>query len=264
MDKSRKNVSDFSEAVVPSIQIIGCTISLINQSAAVDGESHLLQHVSPSGVKSTSQWLSWQPEAAPANATAVSVSSQSTKIAPRAEDTVEQDRTPAITHPVRTMAPAVEQTNPIMSPNSHTTDPYPIPEPITTEATPTTTKAVLTSTDQYDTTSFDDSVKTQRMSSAWIDTTSSDSRSTKTDPSRTSRFTFSENLQTSSSTYNGTNFAPPQDPNSKPEPPEQWRWRRRKHRRKKTHAYISGTSKFQSRSQQWRKFTTRYKSCARK
>lgn len=58
MDKSRKNVSDFSEAVVPSIQIIGCTISLINQSAAVDGESHLLQHVSPSGVKSTSQWLS--------------------------------------------------------------------------------------------------------------------------------------------------------------------------------------------------------------
>lgn len=59
MDQSRKNVDNFSETVVYSIQIIGCTISLINQSAAVDAESHLLQHVSPSGVKSTSQWSSW-------------------------------------------------------------------------------------------------------------------------------------------------------------------------------------------------------------
>ncbi|KAK0477627.1 hypothetical protein IW261DRAFT_1420912 [Armillaria novae-zelandiae] len=219
MDQSRKNVSDFSETVVPSIQIIGCTISLINQSAAVDAESHLLQHVSPSGVKSTSQWLSWQPEAAPANATAVSVSSQSTKIAPRAEDTVEQDRTPAITHPVRTTTPAAERTDSITSLNSHTTDPYPMPGPITTEATPTTTEAAPTSTDQYDTASFDDSVMTQRTASAWIHTTSSDSRSTKTVLSRTPRTTFSEDLQTSSSTYNGTRFVPAQDPNPKPEPP---------------------------------------------
>ncbi|KAK0186985.1 hypothetical protein F5146DRAFT_1141839 [Armillaria mellea] len=105
-----ENVNSFSETTVYSDQIIGCTISLLNQSAAVDAESHLLQHVSPSGVKNTSQWSSWHPEVAPANATTVSAPLQSTKIAPRAEDTsppAEQDPAtpiadgPSIDHPRR-------------------------------------------------------------------------------------------------------------------------------------------------------------------
>ncbi|KAK0433722.1 hypothetical protein EV421DRAFT_1378551 [Armillaria borealis] len=219
MDQSQKNVDNFGETVVYSIQIIGCTISLINQSAAVDAESHLLQHVSPSGVKSTSQWSSWQPETAPVNATTVSVSLQNTKIAPRAEDT--SPPAPTIADPVTATTLAAERTDPIISPNNPTTDPHPMPRPITTEATPTTTEAAPTSTEQYNTTSIVDSMIALKTttSSAWIDTTTSDSSSTKTDPPRTSRPTFSEDLQTSTSTYNGASFAPLQDPSPKPAPP---------------------------------------------
>ncbi|KAK0444998.1 uncharacterized protein EV420DRAFT_979905 [Desarmillaria tabescens] len=87
IDQSRMNASNFSESAVYSMQIIGCTISLINQSAAIDAESHLLQHVSPSGVKNTSQWSSWQPGSIPAKVSTVSALSQSTKITGRAEET---------------------------------------------------------------------------------------------------------------------------------------------------------------------------------
>ncbi|PBK88743.1 hypothetical protein ARMGADRAFT_355987 [Armillaria gallica] len=208
MDRSRKNVNNSSETEVYSIQIIGCTISLINQSAAVDAESHLLQHVSPLGVKNASQWSSWQPDVVPAKATTVSVSSQSATIAVRAEEITppaeQQDATPTIADPPMTT------TDPTTSANNPTVDPYPTPGPTTTKAA-----------ERYGTISIDDFTMTQptTTSSAWIDTTTSDSSSTTTDPPLTSGPTSSEDLQTSTSTYNGASFAAPQGPSPKPAPP---------------------------------------------
>ncbi|KAK0200465.1 hypothetical protein DFS33DRAFT_158641 [Desarmillaria ectypa] len=215
IDQSRMNVSNFSETAVYSMQIIGCTISLINQSAAIDAESHLLQHVLPSGMKNTSQWSAWQPDAVPAKATTVSASSQSTKIAGRAEETsTEQyDLSSPIADPV-TMASA-EWTDPTISePNNPTTNPYPTPGSTTTEATPP-------STEQYGTTSIDDSMMTQTttVGSEWIDTATSDSSSLTTDPPVIPGTTSSKDLQTSSFSYSGASFAAPQNPNPTPADP---------------------------------------------
>ncbi|KAK0445046.1 uncharacterized protein EV420DRAFT_1721221 [Desarmillaria tabescens] len=69
MDSSRKNVSYFDEAIVYTMQVIGCTVTLINQTATVDAQSHLLQRIYPSGRKISSTWSQWNPETVPANAT---------------------------------------------------------------------------------------------------------------------------------------------------------------------------------------------------
>ncbi|KAK0502541.1 hypothetical protein EDD18DRAFT_1458709 [Armillaria luteobubalina] len=65
---SRKNVSYFDEATVYTMQVISCTITLINRMVVVDAQSHLLKHVYPSGRKTSSTWSQWNPEMIPANA----------------------------------------------------------------------------------------------------------------------------------------------------------------------------------------------------
>ncbi|KAK0445037.1 uncharacterized protein EV420DRAFT_1648554 [Desarmillaria tabescens] len=47
----------------------GCTVTLINQTAVVDAQSHLLQRVYPPGRKTSSTWSQWNPQTIPANAT---------------------------------------------------------------------------------------------------------------------------------------------------------------------------------------------------
>ncbi|KAK0477569.1 hypothetical protein IW261DRAFT_1632962, partial [Armillaria novae-zelandiae] len=63
-----KNVNYFDEATVYTMQVIGCTITLINQTAVVDAQTHLLKRVYPSGRKTSSTWSQWNPETIPANA----------------------------------------------------------------------------------------------------------------------------------------------------------------------------------------------------
>ncbi|KAK0502545.1 hypothetical protein EDD18DRAFT_1347163 [Armillaria luteobubalina] len=63
------NISYFNEATVYTMQVISCTVTLINQTAIVDAQSHLLQCVYPVGWKMSSTWSQWNPETIPANMT---------------------------------------------------------------------------------------------------------------------------------------------------------------------------------------------------
>ncbi|KAK0485361.1 hypothetical protein EDD18DRAFT_1111509 [Armillaria luteobubalina] len=63
------NISYFNEATVYTMQVISCTVTLINQTAIVDAQSHLLQCVYPVGWKMSSTWSQWNPETIPANTT---------------------------------------------------------------------------------------------------------------------------------------------------------------------------------------------------
>ncbi|KAK0436002.1 hypothetical protein EV421DRAFT_1147129 [Armillaria borealis] len=87
MDTSRRNVSYFDEATVYTMQVIGCTVTLINQTAVVDAQSHLLQRVYPLGRKTSSTWSQWNPETIPANATVSSSPQGTTTIYARSEPT---------------------------------------------------------------------------------------------------------------------------------------------------------------------------------
>ncbi|KAK0477568.1 hypothetical protein IW261DRAFT_266361 [Armillaria novae-zelandiae] len=81
------NVSYFDEATVYTMQVIGCTVTLINQTAVVDAQSHLLQRVYPLGRKTSSIWSQWNPETIPANATVSSSPQGTTTIYARSEPT---------------------------------------------------------------------------------------------------------------------------------------------------------------------------------
>jgi hypothetical protein len=54
-------------AQVSQISIIGCTLSIINQSAVVDAKTKRLISVQPVAIKTTSEWRIWEPLSAPNN-----------------------------------------------------------------------------------------------------------------------------------------------------------------------------------------------------
>ncbi|KAK0200509.1 hypothetical protein DFS33DRAFT_1397253 [Desarmillaria ectypa] len=87
MDASRRNVSYFDDATVYTMQVIGCTVTLINQTAVVDAQSHLLQRVYPLGRKTSSTWSQWNPETIPTNATVSSSPQGTTTVYARSEPT---------------------------------------------------------------------------------------------------------------------------------------------------------------------------------
>ncbi|KAK0216578.1 hypothetical protein EDD85DRAFT_942889 [Armillaria nabsnona] len=87
MDASRRNISYFDEATVYTMQVIGCTVTLINQTAIVDAQSHLLQRIYPLGRKTSSTWSQWNPETIPTNATVSSSPQGTTTIYARSEPT---------------------------------------------------------------------------------------------------------------------------------------------------------------------------------
>ncbi|KAK0494038.1 hypothetical protein EDD18DRAFT_1403012 [Armillaria luteobubalina] len=87
MNASRENVGYFNETTVYTMQIIGCTVTQINQSAVVDAQTHLLKRIYPSGHKTTSTWAKWVPETIPANATVSSSPKGTTTIFGRGEET---------------------------------------------------------------------------------------------------------------------------------------------------------------------------------
>ncbi|KAK0470279.1 uncharacterized protein EV420DRAFT_103005 [Desarmillaria tabescens] len=88
MDSSRKNVSYFDETTVYTMQLIGCTVTLVNQSAVVDAQTRLLRDVHPLGHKVSSTWSQWDPVMIPGNATVSSSPKSSTAILGRGERAV--------------------------------------------------------------------------------------------------------------------------------------------------------------------------------
>ncbi|KAK0204400.1 hypothetical protein DFS33DRAFT_1423374 [Desarmillaria ectypa] len=87
-DSSRKNDSYFDETTVYTMQLIGCTVTLVNQSAVVDAQTRLLQDVHPLGHKTSSTWFQWDPAMSLGNATVSSSPKSSTAILGRGERTV--------------------------------------------------------------------------------------------------------------------------------------------------------------------------------
>ncbi|KAK0444035.1 hypothetical protein EV421DRAFT_2035066 [Armillaria borealis] len=132
MNASRENVGYFNETTVYTMQIIGCTVTQINQSAVVDAQSHLLKRIYPSGHKTTSTWAKWDPETIPANATVSSSPKGTTTIFGRGEATAKSDAalrerqatdTPAANP---TTAPAPQDPNPAPAPaQGNTPEPAP-------------------------------------------------------------------------------------------------------------------------------------------
>ncbi|KAK0472100.1 hypothetical protein IW261DRAFT_1597081 [Armillaria novae-zelandiae] len=122
MNASRENVSYFNETTVYTMQIIGCTVTQINQSAVVDAQSHLLKRIYPSGHKTTSAWAKWDPETIPANATVSSSPKGTTTIFGRGEETAISEA--ALGERQATDTPAA---NPTTGPAPQ--DPNPAPAP---------------------------------------------------------------------------------------------------------------------------------------
>ncbi|PBK60961.1 hypothetical protein ARMSODRAFT_1026046 [Armillaria solidipes] len=130
MSPSRKIVNYFDEATVYTMQVIGCTITLINQTAVVDAQSHLLKRVYPSGRKTSSTWSQWNPETIPANATVSSSPDGATTIFGR--DAPTATPTPVAAHSKRQDPPAgarPTQAPQPQSPNPEPATPNPPPPP---------------------------------------------------------------------------------------------------------------------------------------
>ncbi|KAK0186945.1 hypothetical protein F5146DRAFT_1141798 [Armillaria mellea] len=112
------------------MQVIGCTITLINQTAVVDAQSHLLKRVYPSGRKTSSTWSQWNPETIPANATVSSSPDGATTIFGR--DAPTATPTPVAVHRKRQDPPAAArptQAPQPQSPNPEPATPAPPPPP---------------------------------------------------------------------------------------------------------------------------------------